>query len=63
MLSGMHRRLLQLLIVGVVALTAAGSVGASASTKTVSVHVQRKPSIAGSVHVSLHARRLPEGGY
>jgi hypothetical protein len=61
----MRRRSLQLLIVGVVALTAAGSVGASASTQpeAVSVHVQQKPRIAGNVHVSFLARRLPEGGY
>jgi hypothetical protein len=61
----MRRRLLLLLIVSVVALTAAGSVGASASTQpeAVSVHVQQKPRIAGNVHVSFHVQRLLEGGY
>jgi hypothetical protein len=60
----MRPRLLQLLIAGFVALTVAGSVDASTSTKTVSVHVQRKPSVTGEVHISFQPTdRLPEGGY
>jgi hypothetical protein len=52
------------LIVSAVVL-GSGPLGAAASTslKAVSVHVQQKPRIAGNVHVSFHARRLPEGGY
>lgn len=44
----------------------AGSVNASTSKKseTSSVHVQRKLSVRGSVHVSFQpGSRLPEGGY
>ena len=66
MSSVIHRRLLQLLIAGVVALAAAGSVTAWASTQppTVSVHVQRKPSVAGNVHISFRPTdRLPSDGY
>jgi hypothetical protein len=61
----MRPRSLQLLIVGVVAaLIAAGSVGASAGAQAVSVHVQRKPNVAGNVHVSFRPTdRLPVGGY
>jgi len=60
----MHRRLLQLLIVSTVALTVVGSVDASTGTQAVSVHVQRKPGVAGNVHVSFRPTdRLPEGGY
>ena len=60
----MRPRLLQLLIAGFVALTAAGSVYASTSTKTVSVHVQPKRSVTGDVHISFQPTdRLPEGGY
>jgi hypothetical protein len=54
------------LIVSAVALTATGSVGASASTQSghVSVHVQRKPSVVGNVHISFQpSGRLPQGGY
>ena len=64
--SVIHRRLLQLLIAGVVALAAAGSVTAWASTQppTVSVHVQRKPSVTGSVHITFRPTdSLPPGGY
>ncbi|HVA19693.1 MAG TPA: hypothetical protein VMU55_05935 [Solirubrobacteraceae bacterium] len=54
--------MLPILIGGIVALTAAGSVGASAGTRAVSV--QRKLSVAGNVHVSFRPTdRLPEGGY
>jgi hypothetical protein len=60
----MCRRLLPILVGSIVALTAAGSVGASAGTRAVSVHVQRKPSVAGNVHISFQPTdRLPEGGY
>lgn len=63
----MHRGLPHLLIIVgvVVALTAAGSVDAtSTSTKTVSVHVQRKPSVADDVHISFRPTdHLPEDGY
>jgi len=61
----MQRRF-HVLILGVVTLSAAGSVGAAASTQPliVSVHVQRKPSIAGSVHITFRpAEQLPSGGY
>lgn len=53
------------LIVSAVVLRFAGPLGAAASTplEAVSVHVQQKPRIAGNVHVSFHARRLPEAGY
>jgi hypothetical protein len=54
------------LILSVLALTVAGSVGASASTQpdAVSVHVQQKPSIASNVHISFRPiDRLPPGGY
>jgi hypothetical protein len=53
------------LIVGAVVLSFAGPLGAAASTplEAVSVHVQQKPRIAGDVHISFHASRLPEGGY
>jgi hypothetical protein len=60
----MRQRLLYLLIVSIVALTAAGSVDAAAGTQAVSVHVQRKPSVTGNVHVSFHpSGQLPPGGY
>ena len=62
----MRPRLLHLLIAGVVALTAAGSVTAWAGTQppTVSVHVQRKLSVTGNVHVSFDPTDpLPVGGY
>ncbi|HZL47458.1 MAG TPA: hypothetical protein VFC30_00415 [Solirubrobacteraceae bacterium] len=54
------------LVVSVVALTIAGSVGASASPQpdSVSVHVQQQLSVAGNIHISFHATdRLPQGGY
>jgi hypothetical protein len=53
------------LIVSAVVLSFAGTLGAAASTplEAVSVHVQQKPRIAGNIHVSFHARHLPEGGY
>ncbi len=62
----MRRRLLHILIASVAALTATGSVGAAANTQphAVSVHVQRKPNIAGNVHISFRPTdRLPPGGY
>ena len=60
------RRRFHFLILSVLALTAAGSVGASASTQPdpVSIHVQQKPSIAGNVHIGFRpTNRLPPGGY
>ena len=62
----MRPRLLHLLIAAVFALTAAGSVAAWAGTQppTVSVHVQRKLSVTGNVHVSFHPTDpLPVGDY
>jgi hypothetical protein len=61
--SGMSWRL-YVLIVSVLVLTVAGSVGASAGTRAVSVHVQRKPNVAGNVHISFRPTdHLPAGGY
>jgi hypothetical protein len=54
------------LISSVIALTVGSSAGATASTHAgrVSVHVQRKPSFTGNVHISFRPTdRLPEGGY
>lgn len=52
------------LIVGALALSVAGSISASASTKAVSVHVQRTPSVASNVRISFLATdHLPQGGY
>ena len=56
----------QVLILSAITLTVSGSVSVAASTQSdpVSVHVQPKPSIAGSVHISFHPTdRLPPGGY
>jgi hypothetical protein len=56
----------QVLILSASVLTVAGSVGASASNQSdpVSVHVQQKPTLAGSVHISFYSTdRLPPGGY
>jgi hypothetical protein len=63
--SEMHWRF-QLAIVSALTLSVAGSVVASAGAQPniVSVHVQRKPSVAGNVHVSFHAAdHLPQSGY
>ena len=60
------RQRFQVLILSAIALTAAGSAVAVASTQSgpVSVHVQQKPSIAGSVHISFRPTdRLAAGGY
>jgi hypothetical protein len=62
----MRPRLLHFLIAALVALTAAGSVTAWAGAQppTVSVHVQRKLSVTGNVHVSFRPTDpLPVGGY
>ncbi|HEV2945713.1 MAG TPA: hypothetical protein VGX26_11440 [Solirubrobacteraceae bacterium] len=60
----MRPRLLHLLIAGVVALTAAGSVDASTGTQTVPVNVQQKPSIVGNVHISFPSTgSLPPDSY
>ncbi len=56
---GMHRAL-GTLTVGVTALSL---VGAAVAAETVSVHVQRKLAARQNVHITFHARRLPEGGY
>jgi len=60
------RRRFQVLILSAIALTTAGSAVALAGTQSdrVSVHVQPKPGIAGSVHISFRPTdRLPPGGY
>jgi hypothetical protein len=60
------RRRFQVLILSAIALTAAGSAIAVASPQPgpLSVHVQQKPSIAGSAHISFRPTdRLPPGGY
>jgi len=54
------------LILSVITLSLAGSVGTTASTGSdpVSVHVQQEPSIAGNVHLSFRPiDHLPAGGY
>ncbi len=61
----MHRRF-RVLTIGALALSAAGSVGASADTQpgTVSVRVPHKLNVLENVHISFHPiGRLPEGGY
>ena len=47
----------------IVAITALSLVGTAMATETVSVHVQRKLAARQNVHITFHARRLPEGGY
>jgi hypothetical protein len=47
----------------VVSFTALSLVGAAVAAPTVSVHVQRKLAARQNVHITFHARRLPEGGY
>ncbi|HEV3094536.1 MAG TPA: hypothetical protein VGY30_08490 [Solirubrobacteraceae bacterium] len=37
--------------------------GVAVAAETVSVHVQRRLSVRKNVHVTFHARSLPEGGY
>ena len=62
----MRPRLLHFLIAALVALIAAGSVTAWAGAQLppVSVHLQRKLSVTGNVHVSFHPTDpLPVGGY
>jgi hypothetical protein len=54
------RRALGVLTVSVTALSL---VGAAVAAETVSVHVQRKLIARQNVHITFHARRLPEGGY
>lgn len=54
------RRALGTLVVSVATL---GLVGAVIAAETVSVHVQRKLNARKNVHITFHARDLPEGGY
>jgi hypothetical protein len=57
---------IRIAILSAAALTLAGSAVALASTQSdrVPVHVQKKPSIAGNVHISFRPTdRLPAGGY
>jgi hypothetical protein len=53
------RRALGMAAVGVVLILA----GTTAAAETVSVHVQRKLAVREYVHITFHARQLPEGGY
>src|ERR1022692_2913677 len=57
--SGM-RRAIGALPAGITALSLAGT---SLAAETVSVQVQRKPTVRKSVHISFHARTLRGGGY
>jgi hypothetical protein len=54
------RRALGVLTVSV---TALNFVGAVVAAETVSVQVQRKVTARQNVHITFHARSLPEGGY
>src|ERR1700687_4945912 len=54
------RRALRIFTVSVTALILAGT---AVAADTVSVHVQRKVTAGHNVHVTFHARRLPDGGY
>lgn len=54
------RRALGTLVASIAALSL---VGAAVAAETISVHVQRKLNARQNIHITFHARDLPEGGY